>query len=87
VDVAEVLRERWDLKPSELEVLTGGMNSAVWLASTGEWRVVVKAVGLGDTAFGPGLELTALSWSLRIRSRSGICWGGCTRPPRSSPVI
>jgi homoserine kinase type II len=59
VDVAEVLRERWDLKPLELEVLAGGMNSAAWLASTGEWRVVVKAVGLEDTAFEPGLELAA----------------------------
>jgi homoserine kinase type II len=53
------MRERWDLKPLELEVLAGGMNSAAWLASTGEWRVVVKAVGLEDTAFEPGLELAA----------------------------
>jgi hypothetical protein len=32
VDVAGVLLERWDLKPTQVEVLTGGMNSAVWLA-------------------------------------------------------
>jgi homoserine kinase type II len=59
VDVAEVLREHWDLKPARLEVLTGGMNSAAWLASAGEWRVVVKAVESGDSAFEPGLELAA----------------------------
>jgi Ser/Thr protein kinase RdoA (MazF antagonist) len=59
VDVAEVLREHWDLKPARLEVLTGGMNSAAWLASTGEWRVVVKAVGSDDSGFGPGLDLAA----------------------------
>lgn len=59
MDVAEVLREHWDLKPARLEVLTGGMNSAAWLASTGEWRVVVKAVGSDDSEFGPGLDLAA----------------------------
>jgi Ser/Thr protein kinase RdoA (MazF antagonist) len=69
VDVAEVLREHWDLKPGRLEVLTGGMNSAAWLASAGEWRVVVKAVGSGDTAFEPGLELAA-----RLDD-AGICTG------------
>lgn len=59
MDVAGVLREYWDLKVSGLEVLTGGMNSAAWLASAGGWRVVVKAVGLDDSGFGPGLELAA----------------------------
>jgi homoserine kinase type II len=59
VDVAGVLQEYWDLKPSGLEVLTGGMNSLAWLASTGARRVVVKAVGLDDGAFEPGLELAA----------------------------
>jgi hypothetical protein len=34
VDVAEVLLDRWELKPERLEVLTGGMNSAAWLATT-----------------------------------------------------
>ncbi|MGZ0151397.1 phosphotransferase enzyme family protein [Kribbella sp. WER1] len=57
MDVAEVLREQWDLKPTALEVLTGGMNSATWLAYCGAERVVLKAVGLDDDAFGPGLEL------------------------------
>jgi homoserine kinase type II len=59
VDVAGVLREHWDLKPSQLEVLTGGMNSAAWLAIAGDQRVVVKAVKLDDGAFEPGLELAA----------------------------
>ncbi|TCC41956.1 phosphotransferase enzyme family protein [Kribbella speibonae] len=57
MDVAEVLREHWDLKPSRLEVLAGGMNSATWLATSGVERVVLKAVGLDDAAFEPGLEL------------------------------
>ncbi|HZX01937.1 phosphotransferase enzyme family protein, partial [Kribbella sp.] len=35
----------------------GGMNSATWLASCGAERVVLKAVGGDDAAFGPGLEL------------------------------
>lgn len=54
-----MLRECWDLKSVGLEVLAGGMNSAVWLAFGGGWRVVVKAVGLDDSGFGPGLELAA----------------------------
>ncbi|HZX07353.1 hypothetical protein, partial [Kribbella sp.] len=57
MDVAGVLRECWGLKPVALEVLTGGMNSATWLASCGAERVVLKAVGGDDAAFGPGLEL------------------------------
>jgi Ser/Thr protein kinase RdoA (MazF antagonist) len=57
VDVAEVLREHWDLKVSGVEVLTGGMNSAVWLAWVGGERVVLKALELDDAAFEPGLEL------------------------------
>ncbi|TCC39709.1 phosphotransferase enzyme family protein [Kribbella sindirgiensis] len=57
MDVAEVLREHWDLKPARLEVLTGGMNSVTWLATSGAERVVLKAVGLDDAAFEPGLEL------------------------------
>lgn len=69
MDVAEVLREHWDLKPGRLEVLTGGMNSAAWLASAGEWRVVVKSVGSGDSAFAPGLELAA-----RLDD-AGVCTG------------
>ena len=59
MDVAEVLREHWDLKPARLEVLTGGMNSAAWLASGADWQVVLKSVELSDSAFGPGLELAA----------------------------
>ncbi|MFD7155723.1 phosphotransferase enzyme family protein [Kribbella sp. NPDC059898] len=57
MDVAEVLREHWDLKVSGLEVLTGGMNSATWLATCGADRLVLKAVGVDDGSFGPGLEL------------------------------
>jgi homoserine kinase type II len=57
VDVAEVLREYWDLKPARLDELTGGMNSAVWLASGVGWRVVLKSVDVSDAAFAPGLEL------------------------------
>lgn len=57
MDVAEVLREHWDLKQTRLEVLTGGMNSATWLATSGAERVVLKAVGLDDAAFEPGLQL------------------------------
>ncbi|HWD79511.1 MAG TPA: hypothetical protein VG497_11525, partial [Kribbella sp.] len=57
MDVAEVLREGWDLKVSGLEVLTGGMNSATWLAVCGADRVVLKAVDVDDAAFEPGLEL------------------------------
>ncbi|WP_185759139.1 phosphotransferase enzyme family protein [Kribbella jejuensis] len=57
MDVAEVLREHWDLKVSGVEVLTGGMNSATWLAVCGSERVVLKVVGAGDVAFEPGLEL------------------------------
>jgi homoserine kinase type II len=74
VDVAEVLREHWDLKPGQLEALTGGMNSAVWLASGGEWRVVLKSVDVSDAAFEPGLEL-----ALRL-DEAGIRTG---RPHRS----
>lgn len=59
MDVAGVLREYWDLKLLELEVLAGGMNSAAWLVSTGARRVVVKVVELDDGAFEPGLELAA----------------------------
>jgi len=59
VDVAGVLREYWDLKPVRVEVLTGGMNSAVWLARADEWQVVLKAVDAGDPAFEPGLQLAA----------------------------
>ncbi|GAA3136313.1 homoserine kinase type II [Kribbella aluminosa] len=57
MDVAEVLREHWDLKHATLEVLTGGMNSVTWLASTGADRVVLKAVGPDDAGFEPGLKL------------------------------
>ncbi|NUR93637.1 MAG: phosphotransferase [Kribbellaceae bacterium] len=57
MDVAEVLREHWDLKVSGVEVLGGGMNSATWLAVCGAERVVLKAVGVDDAAFEPGLEL------------------------------
>ncbi|RZT20101.1 homoserine kinase type II [Kribbella sp. VKM Ac-2569] len=80
MDVAEVLRERWDLKPLELEVLTGGMNSAAWLASTDEWRVVVKAVGPVDTAFEPGLELAARLDDAGIRT-------GRPRPSKHGRVV
>jgi homoserine kinase type II len=59
VDVAEVLREHWDLKPSRVQVLAGGMNSAAWLAVADGWRVVLKSVGADDSAFEPGLELAA----------------------------
>ncbi|MFI5697468.1 phosphotransferase enzyme family protein [Kribbella sp. NPDC051586] len=59
MDVAEVLREGWDLKPSRVEVLAGGMNSAAWLAVADEWQVVLKAVSAEDSAFEPGLELAA----------------------------
>ncbi|TCC10349.1 phosphotransferase enzyme family protein [Kribbella soli] len=69
MDVAEVLRECWDLKPARLEVLTGGMNSAAWLASGIDWRVVLKSVELSDSAFEPGLELAA-----RLDD-AGICTG------------
>jgi Ser/Thr protein kinase RdoA (MazF antagonist) len=59
VDVAELLAERWDLEPVRLEVLTGGMNSAAWLAASDEWQVVLKSVDTGDQGFAPGLELAA----------------------------
>ncbi|MFI6833953.1 phosphotransferase enzyme family protein [Kribbella sp. NPDC050241] len=59
MDVTGVLLERWDLKPTHVEELTGGMNSAVWLAAADGWRVVVKSVDAGDGAFVPGLELAA----------------------------
>ena len=59
MDVAGVLSERWDLKPERVEVLTGGMNSAAWLAAADGWRVVLKSVDTGDQAFAPGLELAA----------------------------
>ncbi|MEU8221892.1 phosphotransferase [Kribbella sp. NPDC048915] len=49
----------WDLKPSRLEVLTGGMNSAAWLAVGDTWRVVLKSVAADDIAFEPGLRLAA----------------------------
>lgn len=54
MDAAEVLQERWDLKPVRLEVLTGGMNSAAWLAAADSWQVVLKSVDAGDEAFEPG---------------------------------
>ncbi|MFF0264564.1 phosphotransferase enzyme family protein [Kribbella sp. NPDC004536] len=57
MDVAEVLGELWGLEVSGVEVLVGGMNSATWLAMCGVDRVVLKAVGGDDAAFGPGLEL------------------------------
>lgn len=59
VDVAGVLSERWELEPVRLEVLTGGMNSATWLAAADGWRVVLKSVDVSDQAFAPGLELAA----------------------------
>jgi homoserine kinase type II len=59
VDVAGVLSERWDLEPVRVEALTGGMNSAAWLAAADGWRVVLKSVDTSDQAFGPGLELAA----------------------------
>ncbi|MET9271116.1 phosphotransferase [Kribbella sp. NPDC003557] len=59
MDAGEVLRERWDLKPARLQVLTGGMNSAAWLAVGAAWWVVLKAVPADDSAFEPGLELAA----------------------------
>ncbi len=57
VDVAEVLQERWDLKPARVERLVGGMGSETWVAAADGCRVVVKAVHGGDAGFGPGLEL------------------------------
>ncbi|TDO54735.1 homoserine kinase type II [Kribbella sp. VKM Ac-2527] len=59
MDVAGVLLERWDLKPTQVEALTGGMNSAVWLAAADGWRVVVKSVDAADESFAAGLELAA----------------------------
>jgi Ser/Thr protein kinase RdoA (MazF antagonist) len=59
MDVVELLAERWDLEPTRLEALTGGMNSAAWLAAADGWRVVLKSVDTGDQAFAPGLELAA----------------------------
>ena len=59
MDVERLLLELWDLKPVRLEVLTGGMNSAAWLAAAGEWQVVLKSVDAGDEAFEPGLRLAA----------------------------
>jgi homoserine kinase type II len=57
VDVAGVLAERWDVNAASVDVLAGGMNSAVWLAAADGRRVVVKAVDAGDSAFGAGLDL------------------------------
>ncbi len=59
MDVERLLLERWDLKPARLEVLTGGMNSAAWLAAADGWQVVLKSVDAGDGAFEPGLRLAA----------------------------
>lgn len=80
MDVAEVLQERWDLKPSRLEVLTGGMNSAAWLAAADEWRVVLKSVELGDSAFEPGLELAA-------RLDDGGVMTGRPRPSKGGRLV
>ncbi|GAA1580724.1 hypothetical protein GCM10009804_41660 [Kribbella hippodromi] len=54
-----MLRDLWELKAARLEVLTGGMNSATWLASAvgDEWRVVLKSVPAANASFEPGLEL------------------------------
>lgn len=57
MDVAEVLREHWNLKPDAVEPVTGGMNSAAYLVSGDGRRLVLKAVGEDDTAFEPGLAL------------------------------
>ena len=57
MDVPGVLQERWGLEPVRLEALTGGMGSETWLAAADGWRVVVKSVHAGDSAFAPGLEL------------------------------
>jgi homoserine kinase type II len=59
MDVAAVLHEYWDLEPDRVEVLTGGMNSSAYLVAGSDWQLVLKAVGLGDAAFEPGLELAA----------------------------
>ena len=56
MDVAGVLRERWELT-ARLEALTGGMGSETWLAEADGWRGVVKSVDAGDRGFAPGLEL------------------------------
>ena len=57
MDVAEVLLDRWDLKPARIEGLAGGMGSETWVAAADRWRVVVKAVHVGDASFAPRLEL------------------------------
>jgi len=57
MDVAEVVREHWNLKPDAVEPLTGGMNSAAYLVSGDGRRLVLKAVDADDTAFEPGLAL------------------------------
>jgi len=57
VDVAGVLHERWELKPTEVEGLAGGMGSETWVAAADGWRVVIKAVHGEDAGFAPGLEL------------------------------
>ncbi|TDW87429.1 homoserine kinase type II [Kribbella pratensis] len=80
MDVAEVLREHWNLKPSRLEVLTGGMNSAVWLASGGEWRLVLKSVDASDAAFEPGLGLAFRLDEAGIRT-------GCPRPSKHGRLV
>lgn len=57
MDIAAVLQEHWELKPTDVEGLTGGMGSETWVAAADGWRVVVKAVDGGDAGFAPGLEL------------------------------
>ncbi|MEV4260428.1 phosphotransferase [Kribbella sp. NPDC049584] len=59
MDITEVLREHWNLKPDAVEPLTGGMNSAAYLVSGDGRRLVLKAVDADDTAFEPGLALAA----------------------------
>ncbi|WP_350281356.1 phosphotransferase [Kribbella sp. HUAS MG21] len=80
MDVAEVLREHWDLKPARLAELTGGMNSATWLAVADGWRVVLKSVGADDTGFEPGLGLAARLDAAGVRT-------GCPRPSKRGRLV
>jgi Ser/Thr protein kinase RdoA (MazF antagonist) len=59
VDIDRVLREHWDLEPSQVEPLVGGMGSLTWLAASDGWRVVVKTVDGRDNGFAHGLDFAA----------------------------
>jgi homoserine kinase type II len=77
VAIGALLAERWGLTVARVEVLTGGMNSRVWLVVADDIELVVKSVDQADAAFEFGLALAArldaagITTGAPVLSRSG----------------